>query len=178
MIISLDRRKCCDEQKFQVILKNSSQHWDRKLFKINCHLKTNNIPGRMRQFLWPFRSSKCITVEPQSVNDHPKCEYLLVGYGRWSLTRIEPQGASSEKMSRGSMLLACVAWRFCWAGRRSGVAAKFAREARENAAPISSRFLCPRPTLLLSAPNQNRHATQASMLSTIRIQDRCGFRIQ
>jgi len=27
--------------------------------------------------------------------------------------------------------------------------------------PISSRFLCPRPPLLLSAPNQNRHATQA-----------------
>ena len=58
----------------------------------------------MRQFLWPFRSSKCITVEPQSVNDHPKCEYLVVAYGRGSLTRIEPQGASSEKMSRGSML--------------------------------------------------------------------------
>ena len=30
-------------------------------------------------------------------------------------------------------------------------------------APISSRFLCPRPPLLLSAPNQNRHATQASV---------------
>ena len=28
--------------------------------------------------------------------------------------------------------LACVAWRFCRAGRRSRVAAKFAREAREN----------------------------------------------
>ena len=28
--------------------------------------------------------------------------------------------------------LAYVAWRFCRAGRRSGVAAKFAREAREN----------------------------------------------
>ena len=28
--------------------------------------------------------------------------------------------------------LACVAWRFCRAGRRSGVAGKFAREAREN----------------------------------------------
>ena len=122
--------------------------------------------------------------------------------------------------------LACVAWRFCRAGRRSGVAAKFAREARENerrsreknknrlpgfvafstaapfnsfwhpvnnlfgfsfpsqseikcwqpnhdtkardifqvaSAPISSRFLCPRPPLLLSAPNQNRHATQANV---------------
>ena len=28
--------------------------------------------------------------------------------------------------------------------------------------PISSRFLCPRLPLLLSAPNQNRHATQAT----------------
>ena len=27
---------------------------------------------------------------------------------------------------------------------------------------VSSRFLCPRPPLLLSAPNQNRHATQAN----------------
>ena len=96
MIISLDRRKCCDKQKFQVILKNSSQYWDRKLFEINCHLKTNNVPGRMRPFLWPFRNSKCIAVESQSVNDHPKCEYLVVAYGRWSLTRIEPQGASSK----------------------------------------------------------------------------------
>ena len=78
-------------------------------------------------------------------------------------------------------ILACVAWRFCLVGRRSGVAAKFAREARDNerrsreknkscfrpnlqvaSAPISSRFLCPRPPLLLSAPNQNRHATQAN----------------
>ena len=67
-------------------------------------------------------------------------------------------------------ILACVAWRFCRAGRRSGVAAKFAREARENerrsrekvaSAQISSQFLCPRPPILLSAPNQNRHATQA-----------------
>ena len=30
-------------------------------------------------------------------------------------------------------------------------------------APISSRFLCPRRPLLLSAPNQNRHATQANV---------------
>ena len=28
--------------------------------------------------------------------------------------------------------------------------------------PISSRFLCPRPPLLLSVPKQNRHATQAT----------------
>ena len=49
-----------------------------------------------------------------------------------------------------------------------------ARSARERAAkprekvfqvalaPIFLRFLCPRPPLLLSAPNQNRHATQAT----------------
>ena len=30
-------------------------------------------------------------------------------------------------------------------------------------APISSRFLCPRPRLLLSAPNQNCHAMQANL---------------
>ena len=29
-------------------------------------------------------------------------------------------------------------------------------------APISSRFLCPRPPLLFSAPNQNRHPTLAT----------------
>ena len=33
---------------------------------------------------------------------------------------------------------------------------------------ISSRFLCPRPPLLLCAPNQNRHATQAWGLATCR----------
>ena len=33
------------------------------------------------------------------------------------------------------------------------------RRSREIRPRISSRFLCPRPPLLLSAPNQNRHAT-------------------
>ena len=37
------------------------------------------------------------------------------------------------------------------------------KAARKRKTPISSRFLCPRPPLLLSAPNQNRHATQASV---------------
>ena len=40
------------------------------------------------------------------------------------------------------------------------------REKNKNQvapAPISSRFLCPRPPLLLSVPNQNRHATQANL---------------
>ena len=38
------------------------------------------------------------TVEPP-VSGHPKCKDWLVAYGRWSLTRIEPQGVSSEKRS-------------------------------------------------------------------------------
>ena len=32
---------------------------------------------------------------------------------------------------------------------------------------VFSRFLCPRPPLLLSAPNQNRHATQAIALLSV-----------
>ena len=37
------------------------------------------------------------------------------------------------------------------------------RAQESRSAPISSRFLCPRPPLLVSAPNQNRHATEASL---------------
>ena len=62
-------------------------------------------------------------------------------------------------------LLACVAWRFCRAGRTSGEAArKITNKNQVAPAPISSRFLCLRMPLLLSAPNQNRHATQANQL--------------
>ena len=43
-------------------------------------------------------------------------------------------------------------------------AAKPRRKIKTAPAAISSRFLCPRPPLLLSAPNQNRHATQANQL--------------
>ena len=39
-----------------------------------------------------------ITIEP-AVSDHPKCKDLVVAYGRWSLTGIEPQEASYEKRS-------------------------------------------------------------------------------
>ena len=34
-------------------------------------------------------------------------------------------------------------------------------------APISLRFLCPHQPLLLSAPNQNRHATQAKESTSV-----------
>ena len=36
------------------------------------------------------------------------------------------------------------------------------KQRRQAPAPISSRFLCPRPPILLSAPNQNLYATQGS----------------
>ena len=35
-------------------------------------------------------------------------------------------------MSNDDILISCVAWQFCLAERRSGVAGKFTREAREN----------------------------------------------
>ena len=61
--------------------------------------------------------------------------------------------------------VACVAWRYYRAVRTSGEAA---RKIKIAPAPISSRFLCPRPPLLLNALNQNRHATQARTDVTIR----------
>ena len=67
-----------------------------------------------------------------------------------------PIQSSNVNMHKGYSLVcqqktrvACVAWRFCRAG------------SQVAPAPISSRFLCARPSLLLSVPNQNRHATQA-----------------
>ena len=59
--------------------------------------------------------------------------------------------------------------RFCPARRTSGVARKTRNPRAERAwriveaAPISFRFLCPSPPLLLCPPNQNRHATQANI---------------
>ena len=38
------------------------------------------------------------TVKPP-VSDHPKCQDLVVAYGRWSLTRVEPEGDSSGNRS-------------------------------------------------------------------------------
>ena len=43
----------------------------------------------------------CTTVEPL-VRDHPKCKDWLVAYGRWSLTRFEPQGASIRRRGPGT----------------------------------------------------------------------------
>ena len=51
------------------------------------------------------------------------------------------------------IIIACVAWRFC-------------RELLSGEAPISSLFHCSRPPILLSAPSQNRYATQANVITT------------
>ena len=53
----------------------------------------------------------------------------------------------------GTSTLTCVAWRFCRAGRRSGVATK---NFRSNLLAVSL------PSPAFSSPNQNRHATQAT----------------
>ena len=47
----------------------------------------------------PYCLDLWCTVEPP-VGDHPKCKDRLVPCGRWSFTRIEPSGVSSDKRSR------------------------------------------------------------------------------
>ena len=37
------------------------------------------------------------TIAEPPESDRPKCENLVVAYGRWSLTRIEPREVSFEK---------------------------------------------------------------------------------
>ena len=66
-----------------------------KFWLVHCiesssHLKVWSVCSKFPVF-WN-------TVEP-SISDHPKCKDLVAAYGRWSLTRIEPQGFSSDKKS-------------------------------------------------------------------------------
>ena len=51
-------------------------------------------------------NNKLETVVQPPISNHPKCEDLVVAYGRWSLTRTEPHGVSSEKRSRSIYFLA------------------------------------------------------------------------
>ena len=44
------------------------------------------------------RCNKLETVVEPPISKHAKCEDLVVAYGRWSLTRTEPHGVSSEKV--------------------------------------------------------------------------------
>ena len=87
--------------------------------------------------------------------------------GKWCDRSLEKHCQFSFSwMNTTTQTLACVAWRFCRAGRTSGEAA---RKIKVAPAPISSRFLCSRPPLLLSAPNQNRHATQATQTRSLEL---------
>ena len=66
-----------------------------KFWLVHCiesssHLKVWSVCSKFPVF-WN-------TVEPP-ISDHPKCKDLVAAYGRWSLTRIEPQGFSSDKKS-------------------------------------------------------------------------------
>ena len=47
------------------------------------------------------------TVET-SVSNYPKCKDLVVAYGRWSLARIKPQGASSKRSKKRSRHIYCM----------------------------------------------------------------------
>ena len=90
-----------------------------------------------------------------TIADKQRC---IMGNAQWRMVSV---GASLRSMAVLSS----------WAQERRSSEIR-ARSARERAAkprdqvasaPISSRFLCSRPPLLLSAPNQNRHATQAML---------------
>ena len=66
-----------------------------KFWLVHCiesssHLKVWSVCSKFPVF-WN-------TVEPP-LSDHPKCKDLVAAYGRWSLTRIEPQRFSSDKKS-------------------------------------------------------------------------------
>ena len=77
----------------------------------------------------------------------------------------ELKGAAVEKATnpgRRFLFFSRLRRSFSRASRANFAATPLLRPARQVAsAPISTRFLCPRPLLLLSAPNKNRHATQA-----------------
>ena len=76
--------------------------------------------------------------------------------------------------------VACVAWRFFREhyAKRARTSLEYYAKTRAKArandfVPISSRFLGPRPPdrapILLSAPNQNRRATQATKADVLRL---------
>ena len=47
--------------------------------------------------IYNYQRVQLLNTVESLVSDHPKCKDLVIAYGRWSLARIEPQGASSEK---------------------------------------------------------------------------------
>ena len=49
--------------------------------------------------IYNYQWVQCLNTVESPVSNHPKCKDLVIAYGRWSLARIETQGASSEKRS-------------------------------------------------------------------------------
>ena len=50
--------------------------------------------------IYNYQWVQCLNTVESPVSNHPKCKDLVIAYGRWSLARIETQGASSEKSAR------------------------------------------------------------------------------
>ena len=63
------------------------------------HIYAFNSFGYSWTTFFEFINNNNNTVEPP-VSDHPRCKEWVVAYGRWSFTRTEPRGVSSEKKSR------------------------------------------------------------------------------
>ena len=66
--------------------------------RVNSRLITY---ARMQRWIWNLQLPTVSTFEYSWISRKrsPKMQDLLIAYGRWSLTRIEPQGTSSEKSS-------------------------------------------------------------------------------
>ena len=82
-----------------------------------------------------------------------------------------------KRLSSFTCVLACVAWRFCRAGRRSGVAAKFAREARENErrSREKNKFLPPQSPRGFSALARLYYLARPAKTAMLRRLLVCGF---
>ena len=109
-------------------------------FTRRCGPTGSQLRGRLEYYVFIF-TSHCSSTTNWFKSSHWLCQHV--------------SDLSFLHSTTIFWFLSCVAWLFCrdhfWSAKPQ---AKFAL------APISLRFLCPRPLLLLCAPNQNRHATQ------------------
>ena len=87
---------------------------------------------------------------PFCCNIYIACQPRPRGFSLEKWVGLFPPHPFFKGKALGTRLIACVAWRFCRAGHTSG-------EAARKSCSRPNR----RPPLLLSAANQNRHATQA-----------------
>ena len=125
------------------------------------------------QFLWGVdgaipKALRCMCRQP--INSNRPFLVLVKAFGtrKWPIVSWYSVRHYRGRHCRGYVVL----WRillYSMAVLSSRAHKRRSREKNKNQvapAPISSRFLCPRPPLLLSAPNQNRYATQASYGAT------------